>query len=614
MTDPLSIICLVLAAIWLLDGLRMRGRLGALHVLTPATEGARPDDVVVAADGVDVPPAVATAAGAWAAREQLDAVDLVPPDLATYEALLLAQQVDPTTYRGARLATGRGAGHAQVLAGALAARSGVGEARSSVALRQLATRTKRFAPATADLAVAPGLVGRAASLADVAAVLRAAWGGGAWTLLGAQAVLFGLMITGLLSEGSRPAALIALALFHLQPLLMIVGTPLRPRDLPLVVMLRLPLDLMLWVQVAMAVASDRERDHRVAARRSAYADLVADGPGPELFEPRSETCRICGDPGLDVRLKTVDLLQGKPGRFQLDACRACGTVFQNPRLSIAGLDVYYRDFYDGLGADATDLVFAASGRAYDGRVRAVAAHTTPRRWLDVGTGHGHFCNHARTTWPEARFDGLDLSDAVEEAAEQGWIDAAWRGLFPELAPELAGTYDVVSMHHYLEHTTDPRAEIEAAATVLDPGGHLLIEVPDPESKIGRLLGRYWVPWFQPQHLHLVPPDTVERLLTESGFEVVERQHGEAHQAVDCFFAALLLIERLGPPPNLPWRRPTGALGALRRVAVRVVGVPFMALGALVDWAAQPLTRTRGWSNGYRVLAVRTRQAAPAPSS
>ncbi|MDQ1420410.1 MAG: hypothetical protein QOJ52_2372, partial [Acidimicrobiaceae bacterium] len=61
--------------------------------------------------------------------------------------------------------------------------------------------------------------------------------------------------------------------------------------------------------------------------------------------------------------------------------------------------------------------------------------------------------------PETRFDNLDMGTSIEESQRRGWIDHAYRGLFPDLADE------------------DPRAELEAAHRVLQPGGHLLIEVP-----------------------------------------------------------------------------------------------------------------------------------------
>ena len=48
-----------------------------------------------------------------------------------------------------------------------------------------------------------------------------------------------------------------------------------------------------------------------------------------------------------------------------------------------------------------------------------------------------------------------MSDSVDEAARRGRVDTAYRGMFPDLAPNLPRSYDIVSMHHYLEHTRDP---------------------------------------------------------------------------------------------------------------------------------------------------------------
>ncbi|MDQ1414299.1 MAG: hypothetical protein QOE07_2887, partial [Acidimicrobiaceae bacterium] len=107
---------------------------------------------------------------------------------------------------------------------------------------------------------------------------------------------------------------------------------------------------------------------------------------------------------------------------------------------------------------------------------------------------------------------------------------------------------------------DPRAELEAAHRVLQPGGHLLIEVPDPESRFARLMGRYWVPWLQPQH-QFVPVANLCTALEAQDFSVVEVERGPAHQPVDLGGGTWMWAARLAPPPRLPWRdAPTTAEG------------------------------------------------------
>jgi SAM-dependent methyltransferase len=357
-----------------------------------------------------------------------------------------------------------------------------------------------------------------------------------------------------------------------------------------------------------APASKRRqaRAQRIAALRPGYhADLA--GGTDRFFEPRRPDCPWCGSARLRVRLRTTDLVQHKPGRFVLDECDSCGHIFQNPRLSGHGLDFYYRDFYDGLGEELMDGIFKSSTSSYRSRAQCVAAlAAAPRNWLDIGTGHGHFCETAREVFPTTRFDGLDLSEGVELAERHGRVARGLRGSLTELAPGLAGQYAVASMSHYLEHTPDPRQELAAAREVLCPGGLLLIEVPDPSSRYARLLGRWWLPWFQPQHLNLAPAPNLRRLLGELGFTVVREQRAQAHIPVDLVAACWLMVDRCAPRTEAPWspsRRWPRSRRALR-AAMILAAVPVLAVAALLDKAITPLAGRTGLSNAYRLLARR----------
>lgn len=337
-------------------------------------------------------------------------------------------------------------------------------------------------------------------------------------------------------------------------------------------------------------------------RRPYYqAELAA---GVERFlEPRRNTCPWCGSSDLAIRLRTTDLIQRKPGQFTLEQCQTCQHIFQNPRLTPAGLDFYYRDFYDGLGQQTAEAVFSASGNSYSGRIEMLRAFTTPRSWLDVGAGYGHFCQHARAVWPNTLFAGLDLSVSVEEAQRRGWIDRSYRGEFAALADELAGQYDVVSMHHYLEHTREPFDELDTAAKILPSGGYLLIELPNPQSLFGRIYGRWWLPWFQPQHQHMIPVDNLVEALANRGFSAVSIEHGAAHQCIDLFFSMMLALTAIAPDPRRPWSKIKPVRWRqLRHAAVWSAGRPLLLSAFLFDQlVGHIMRRTRG-GNTYRVLA------------
>ncbi|MFF3935608.1 class I SAM-dependent methyltransferase [Streptomyces phaeofaciens] len=345
---------------------------------------------------------------------------------------------------------------------------------------------------------------------------------------------------------------------------------------------------------------------RIAAMRPAYrADLEAGLD--RFFESRRTDCPWCGGEDLRTRLRTTDLLQHKPGRFVLDRCTGCGHTFQNPRLSPEGLEFYYRDFYDGLGEKKLGDTFGGRTGMYRARAESMLPHDPePKTWLDVGTGHGHFCAAARQVLPGTAFDGLDFTDGVELAERAGRVERGYRGAFPDLAPDLGARYDVVSMFHYLEHSTDPDRELRAAREAVRPGGHLLIEVPDPESRYARLLGRWWLPWLQPQHLHFVPVANLRRRLTELGFTVVAEQHAEAHDPVDLLAAVWLMLDHAAPRDDAPWLPgpPSGPRRALR-IALLIAGIPALVAGTLMDrFAVRPLARRLRVSNAYRLVARR----------
>jgi SAM-dependent methyltransferase len=348
------------------------------------------------------------------------------------------------------------------------------------------------------------------------------------------------------------------------------------------------------------------KQSEIEALRSAYQRDLADGVD-RFFEPRRTTCPWCASDRLTTRLRTTDLLQHKPGRFLLDRCQECGHTFQNPRLNETGLEFYYRDFYDGLGEQKMSGTFGGRTKMYRGRAESMLPHdATPKNWLDVGTGHGHFCEAAREVLPGTAFDGLDFTDGVELAAREGRVERAYRGAFPELAPDLTAGYDVVSMFHYLEHSTDPDSELRAAHQAVRPGGHLLIEVPDPESRYARLLGRWWLPWLQPQHLHFIPVANLRARLTELGFTVVAEQHAEAHDPVDLLAGVWLALDHTAPREDAPWLpRPPGALQKTARAALLLAGIPALIAGTLADrFAVRPFSHRLRVSNAYRIVARR----------
>lgn len=598
---------IALAVIWGLEALLWRSRVAALHPL------AAPDDATVdpahaflVADGVSLDDATRAAASALATERGFGVVELVPGDLPTRSSVTFLRLFDPARLADQPIAPGLSTGYALLVTRDVLTRARLSEDASwdRAGLFREARRLKFFTPhmgfalAPALKALPNDLPGTRAWLADAVGVAAPI---GFLLQLGLQA----LMIAGLVLAPIATA--VAIAAFQLQLAVATAGTALRPRDRLLTLLLRWPLLGLDGLRMLTARAPDR-RAAAVDALRPAYAEALAEGTG-RFFEPRRTTCPLCDADTLRPWLTSPDMVLGKPGTFQLDRCGQCGHTFQNPRLNLDGLSFYYRDFYDGLGGEFIQFVLGANPARHRQQAEAARGLIEPERWLDVGGGYGYFCRLAQTVWPDVRFDGLDLSDGIDEAARRGWVEYGYHGLFPELAADLEACYDVVSMGHYLEHTLQPRDELDAAWRVLKPDGLVIIEVPDPGAPQGRWLGRFWMPWFQPQHLNLMSRANMADLLVKHGFEPLRWHRAEADISSMFTFGLFLLLNQIAPPLDWPWRPPASALFQLWRALVWGAGLPLLILAFITDKLIGPLRGALGMNNTFRVVAQRL--AAPA---
>ncbi|GAA2583439.1 class I SAM-dependent methyltransferase [Actinomadura fulvescens] len=617
MPRPLSMINISWPVLLMLTGMivrtvRLRRRARALAEVEAGPPGTG-EWRLVTAPGVRVTDEVLRAATGHAERTGAAALDLVPGGLDAQAALDLLNDVDPARYRENRGALGRTAGHALVIRAELARRAGVTaavtEAADPIAFLRIVLRVKECAPTGLDFAVVPG--GLDAVRTDPAwSAARLRTLGVPVALAFAWPPLLAVLVTA--TAVTAPVWVFAASIvLWLRPVLVLRRSALRPSDGVPGMVLRPVRYARGWVR---AVAGYRHRSvyeperPDLEALRTQYAAAVGNGV-EGFFEPRRKDCPWCGSPELRVQARVGDLLQGKPGTFTLERCRGCGHVFQNPRLSPEGLDYYYRDFYDGVDAGGASRVMGSAYRAFVERAEAIRPYETPKAWLDVGGGAGQFCGIARELWPGTRFDVLDMSESVREGELLGRIDTGHLGQFPELADELAGRYDVVSMFHYLEHTRDPRAELAAAARVLPPGGHLLIEVPDPQAPQRLLFRSWWVCWFQPQHQHFVPAGNLREALAEHGFSVVAEEIGSVHSGGEFLALVAFARMRLAPDPRRPWDagRPTVPRRALHRAA-RVGSLPFFLIALVMEKAGAKLFRSTGTGNAYRMLARREEPA------
>jgi SAM-dependent methyltransferase len=84
-----------------------------------------------------------------------------------------------------------------------------------------------------------------------------------------------------------------------------------------------------------------------------------------------------------------------------------------------------------------------------------------------------------------------------------------------------GGFDLITAFHVIEHIVHPLEFLMACYSHLRPGGFLLLEVPNYGSRQAGAMKESWPYLYPDTHLHQFEIGTLNRLLNQSGFQIVK---------------------------------------------------------------------------------------------
>ncbi len=240
------------------------------------------------------------------------------------------------------------------------------------------------------------------------------------------------------------------------------------------------------------------------------------------------TCLLCGSHALVPLFRASDRLYHTTTReFAVVRCGECGLLRLDPPPSPAELSRYYPENYwfapDETAASRMEEAYRRlvlrDHVSFVARALRDSGGSGPL--LDVGCGGGLFLGMMRERG--FRVLGLDFSPS---AAAIAWKrqQAPTVCAMLENPPFRAGAVGGITMFHVLEHLYNPRIYLQEAHRLLEPGGRLVVQVPNAACWQFHLLGRAWNGVDVPRHLFDFRARDVEALLTGCGFEVLRLKH------------------------------------------------------------------------------------------
>lgn len=235
----------------------------------------------------------------------------------------------------------------------------------------------------------------------------------------------------------------------------------------------------------------------------------------------SGACDLCGGRHHDLIFTGHDRLFGIEGEFPLVRCQDCGLVFVNPRPSFEEMGRFYpQDDYDlyNKAAGLKDRGMDELGRLLGPRKGRIDKYRDHGRLLDIGFGDGSFLYFMRECgWDVA---GVDYNQKmVELVRDELGIDAVTGQLEDAKYPD--GAFDVATLWGVLEHVQSPRRTIEEISRITGDGALVVIYTQNAASPEARWLGKDWFIYELPRHLYSFTPDSLAKLLAQSGFCVAE---------------------------------------------------------------------------------------------
>lgn len=221
-------------------------------------------------------------------------------------------------------------------------------------------------------------------------------------------------------------------------------------------------------------------------------------------------CPICGNEVKEW---------GHKNGYDLWQCLNCGLVFvyplPNPEL------VYSEDYFSGakkgfgyVDYDEDKKPMIPTFEKYISLFKKFGKEKG--KIFDIGAATGFFLDLCR----KEGFDvsGVEISDFAADVARKKGIPVK-TGTLDNCDIE-KNSLDIVTMLDVLEHVTNPSQEIIRSKELLKEGGLLVVNAPNGQSLLAKMLKDKWHLVVPPEHLFYFSPKNLGQFLEKNGFKVI----------------------------------------------------------------------------------------------
>ncbi|MFN4299818.1 MAG: class I SAM-dependent methyltransferase [Thermaurantimonas sp.] len=215
-------------------------------------------------------------------------------------------------------------------------------------------------------------------------------------------------------------------------------------------------------------------------------------------------CPIC------KRNNVKNLRKTLRNNYFLVNCLECDFYFASPRPTFQELS----DFYNSISSIRFFKHSQKEAEKFSEPLfkKIRTYHPSCRKILEIGASTGYQLFGLKNRGYEVV--GSELSNDACKLAREWYNIEMYADEFPP-EEEFKEYFDVIIIHHVIEHVVKPREFIERASKYLAKNGWLFIETPNVKSLGVKLLGKDYPVFCPPGHLNFFSKKTLESILPKS---------------------------------------------------------------------------------------------------
>jgi 2-polyprenyl-3-methyl-5-hydroxy-6-metoxy-1,4-benzoquinol methylase len=243
-------------------------------------------------------------------------------------------------------------------------------------------------------------------------------------------------------------------------------------------------------------------------------------------------CDLCGNNNFEVFI-TIPKLERK-----IVKCKNCGLVFAHP-MNSSFLTFDFEDEEQREQKYHLMRVTAEEEGKFDedminreevirtlhfkNRKEEIERYVKTGKLLDIGCGRGFFL--ANFIGSSIDYFGIEPRRRIsEEAKKRVGKNKIFCGTLNE--SDLPNShFDIVTMINLIEHLPFPKETLKEVNRLMKNNGLLLIETPNVESIVPKILGKRWHAFLEYEHHYFFSKDTLSRMLKDTGFRIEKMRRG-----------------------------------------------------------------------------------------